>query len=185
VRSTRLHGLSLLALVVLAVLPCTAGGASAPAVPTPRVTVITDSVGGVLWWVSEAQSELGRGFDLRLETKTCRGLVSAGCYAYGEYPPSALPTIDEIGPDLGSLVVIDVGYNDLADGYQDGIDAIMRALTGFGVKRVVWVTLEQTQSTWSEINARIRAAPRRWPQLVVADWAAEAVGTHGSSTQIT
>jgi hypothetical protein len=39
------------------------------------------------------------------------------------------------------------------------------------VEHVIWVTLEETQEPWIENNAIIRAAPSRWPQLVVADWA--------------
>src|SRR5262249_8110125 len=37
-------------------------------------------------------------------------------------------------------------------------------------KRVVWVTLEEAEDPWLAINDQIRAAPARWPQLVVADW---------------
>jgi hypothetical protein len=52
----------------------------------------------------------------------------------------------------------------------------MRALLAAGVRRVVWVTLEEAQERWALINARIRAAPNRWPQLVVADWAEASAG---------
>ena len=76
-----------------------------------------------------------------------------------------------LGQELGDLVVVDVGYNDLAQGYAEGLDTVMAALVGAGVERVIWVTLSESQSTWVEINDQIRAAPARWPQLVVADWA--------------
>jgi hypothetical protein len=137
----------------------------------PRVTMITDSVGGVLFWASSARDELAEGLDFHLETKTCRKLVSPGCYAYDEVPPSALETIQKLGPDLGHLVVIDVGYNDFAEGYDKGIDIIMGALAAAGVERVVWVTLHHRVG----IDEQIRAALARWPQLVVADWAPVAV----------
>jgi hypothetical protein len=139
--------------------------------PLPRVTLITDSVGGVLFWAGDARAELGQGLDLRLETKTCRKLIAAGCYAYGETPPSALETIQTLGAELGPLVVIDIGYNDRPDEYAVGLDMVMRALLDAGVKQVIWVTLEETEDVWLENNAIIRDAPRRWPQLVVADWA--------------
>jgi hypothetical protein len=139
--------------------------------PLPRVTLITDSVGGVLFWAADARAELGQGLDLRLETKTCRKLVAIGCYAYGETPPSALETIQTLGAELGPLVVIDVGYNDRPDEYAVGLDMVMRALLDAGVKQVIWVTLEETEDVWLENNAIIRDAPKRWPQLVVADWA--------------
>jgi hypothetical protein len=137
----------------------------------PRVTMITDSVGGVLFWATQQRNRLGEGLDLRLETKTCRKLVAPGCFAYDEVPPSALATIEQLGPDLGQLVVVDVGYNDLADGYASDIDVVMKALAGAGVEHVVWVTLEESQDSWARINDDIRAAAKRWPQLVVADWA--------------
>jgi hypothetical protein len=138
----------------------------------PRVTMVTDSVGGILFWVSSARDELAEGLDFHLEVKTCRKLVSPGCYAYDEVPPSALETIQKLGPDLGHLVVIDVGYNDVAEGYDKGLDSIMGALAAAGVERVVWVTLHNRAG----IDEQIRAAPARWPQLVVADWAPVAAG---------
>jgi hypothetical protein len=152
-------------------------GAAAPAnsadvVPPNRVTVITDSVGGVLYWVTEARARFARGLDLDLETKTCRKLVDPGCAAYDDpSPPSALETIVARGAQLGPTVVIDVGYNDRADVYGLQLDEVMRALLDAGVHHVVWVTLNEAQESWALINAEIRAAPARWPQLIVADWA--------------
>jgi hypothetical protein len=153
--------------------PTGSGRASglAPGTPPPRVTMITDSVGGVLFWATQQRDRLAVGLDFRLETKTCRKLVAPGCFAYDEVPPSALATIERLGPELGKLVVVDVGYNDLAEAYASDIDVVMRALAGAGVERVVWVTLLESQETWARINDDIRAAARRWPQLVVADWA--------------
>jgi hypothetical protein len=168
-------------LPALAVLVLAGAGAEASAgpaaVPPNRVTVITDSVGGVLFWATEARVTFARGLDLDLETKTCRKLVDPGCPAYDDpAPPSALETIESRGPELGATVVIDVGYNDQADPYGDHLDDVMRALLAAGVRRVVWVTLEEAQERWALINARIRAAPNRWPQLTVADWAQASAG---------
>lgn len=137
----------------------------------PRVTMITDSVGGVLFWVASQRERLAQGLDFRLEAKTCRKLVSPGCYAYEEVPPSVLETVAKLGPELGHLVIVYVGYNDVAESYADGLDTVMGALTAQGVERVVWVTLHESQQTWAQINDQIRAGPKRWPQLVVADWA--------------
>ena len=52
----------------------------------------------------------------------------------------------------------------------------MRALVAAGVQHVVWVTLEETQGVWKATNEVIRAAPTRWPQITVADWAPVAAG---------
>jgi hypothetical protein len=168
-------------LTAVAVLAIASGGAAASAnpadkVPENRVTVITDSVGGVLFWATDARTKLARGLDLDLETKTCRKLVDPGCPAYDDpAPPSVLDTIVSRGAQLGRTVVIDVGYNDQADAYAEHLDEVMRALVAAGARQVVWVTLEEAQESWALINARIRAAPQRWPQLVVADWAQAAV----------
>ena len=150
--------------------------ATTPETSPPRVTMITDSVGGVLFWAAPERAKLAGGLDFRLETKACRKLVSVGCYAYDEVPPSALETIEKLGPELGDLVIVYVGYNDLSWGYAEGLDRVMSSLLAVGVKRVVWVTLHESQVTWAEINDQIRAAPARWPQLVVADWAPVAAG---------
>lgn len=146
-------------------------------VPLPRVTMITDSVGGVFFWATGPRDAFAKNFDLDLEVKTCRKLVSPGCPAYGDpHPASALATIGALGDQIGSIVVIDVGYNDFADTYGAGLDEVMSALRDAGVSHVIWVTLEETQSAWIAINEQIRAAPTRWPQLTVADWATVAAG---------
>ena len=137
----------------------------------PRVTMITDSVGGALYPGSLERETLAHGLDFRLEDAPCRKLVSSGCPSDEGVPPSVLDTIAKLGPGLGQLVVVDVGYNDFAEGYDAGLDAVMQALRGTGVQRVVWVTLRESQAPWPEINAQIRAAAARWPQLTVADWA--------------
>jgi hypothetical protein len=144
---------------------------AAPPPALPQVTLITDSVGGVLYWAGAARDEFAQGLDLRLETRACRKLVTEGCWAYGERPPSALDTIRSLGAELGPLVVIDVGYNDRPDEYAADLDTVMQALVAASVQHVIWVTLEETEDPWIANNAAIREAPKRWPQLVVADWA--------------
>lgn len=172
-------GLCLAAVLVLALAGSGAGtAADAPgSVPANRVTVITDSVGGVLYWVTRARENLARGLDLDLETKTCRKLLGPGCPAYGDpSPASALETIEALGRELGPTVVIDVGYNDDARLYGGELDTVMEALVAAGVQHVVWVTLEEVKDVWVAINAEIRAAPKRWRQLSVADWASASAG---------
>jgi len=146
-------------------------GASGAAVSAaPRVTLVADSVGGVLFWQQHARDDLARGIDLRIDVRTCRRLVTDGCLYAGERPPSALDAIRALGPALGQVVVLDVGYNDAPDGFEAGIDRVMGALVAAGVDRVVWVTLRERRPSWAEINGRIREARTRWPQLVVGDW---------------
>ena len=160
-----------LALAAFALVFATSGAAGAPA-PSPRVTMITDSVGGALYWLTDARESLASGFDLDLETKTCRKLVEPGCGAYGDpTPPSALDTIHALGSQLAPIVVIDVGYNDQADTYAAGLDEIMQAAVAAGAQHVIWLTLEEREGVWTQSNKEIWAAAARWPQLTVADWA--------------
>ena len=142
-----------------------------------HVTLITDSVGGVLFWATGPREQLAQDIDLDLQVKTCRKLTAPGCPAYGDdAPESALATVRRLGSSLGRTVFIDVGYNDFSSGYAEGLDEVMTALVAAGVERVGWITLEEFQGTWKEINDVIRAAPERWPQLTVVDWAAVSAG---------
>ena len=163
---------ALLAATVLAVL--VGWGTSGAAVTAaPRVTLVADSVGGVLFWQTHARDDLGRGIDFRIDIRTCRRLVTDGCVYAGERPPSALDAIRDLGPALGQVAVVDVGYNDAPNGFDDGIDRVMAALVAAGVDRVVWITLRERRPSWAEINDEIRDARKRWPQLTVGDWELE------------
>lgn len=166
---------SLISALVVVALAVGVGGVVAPvdarsAAKAPRVTVVADSVGGALVWMGEARAILSRGIDLELEIATCRKLVEPGCSYQGGRPPSALEAIRAREASLGRVVVMNVGYNDVAAGYGDGIDRVMRALEARQVERVVWVTLREQRPSYPAINDAIRAAARRWPELVVADW---------------
>jgi len=163
---------ALLAATALAVL-VGASTSDAAVAAAPRVTLISDSVGGVLFWQHDALDELARGIDLRVDIRTCRRLVTDGCVYSGERPPSALDAIRDLGPALGQVAVVDVGYNDAPSGFAAGIDRVMRALLDAGVDQVVWITLRERRPSWAEINDQIRQAPKRWPQLTVGDWELE------------
>jgi hypothetical protein len=169
------NGLPCLVILLLLALAGSANGSASPNVlesPHNRVTLISDSVAGVLYWVPPARDELARGLDLDLQNKGCRKLVDPGCPQPGEpHPPSVLATIEELGGQIGPTVVIDVGYNDLWSTYGDELDTVMKALVAVGVQHVVWVTLEEFRDPWIGINKAIRVAPKRWSQLIVADWA--------------
>ena len=165
-------------LVLAAVAAACAGPGSgdAQAAP-PHVTMITDSVAGVLLSTPAALQTLGEGLDLQIFSQPCRKLVDPGCPApNSDTPPSALATIQDFGTQLGPEVVMEVGYNDFYDAFAGGFDEVMGALVDAGVQHVVWVTLVENQGTWAQINQVIRAGPARWPQLTVADWAPVAAG---------
>jgi hypothetical protein len=154
-----------------------AGAPPSPSPPPTRVTVLADSVGGILFWDAAAREVLARRLDLHVEQQSCRKLTEPGCPAYGvDAPESTLAAVERLGVELGPIVVVNVGYNDNADGYGDRLDRVLAALVAAGVQRVIWVTLEEREGVWAQIDEQIRAAPARWPQLAVADWARASAG---------
>jgi hypothetical protein len=125
-------------------------------------------------YVPAARRYLGKGVDLHSDAVVCRRLVAASCVFQGSKPLTVLELVSAEGRTLGPVVVINVGYNDWTAVYD--VDRVMRALTFAGVRSVIWVTLRQTTSNYAGNNNRIRAAARRWKQLVVADWNAYSSG---------
>jgi hypothetical protein len=76
------------------------------------------------------------------------------------------------GPELGDVVVLDLGYNDSSDPavFRGRIDDAMAALAA--VPRVLWLN----QHDWggrAAMNAELAAAATRHPNLDVIDWNAE------------
>jgi hypothetical protein len=153
--------------VLLAASPATAA-------TKPRVTVIGDSVQASFGYVPKAVRRLGRGFDLKMDAVVCRRLISASCTYNGVTPKTALQVVQSKGRALGSVVVMNVGYNEASGSYD--VNAVMRALRRAGVDHVVWVTLREKRSVYPAINDRIRQAAGRWKRFSVADWNAISAG---------
>jgi lysophospholipase L1-like esterase len=161
--------------VAVAVALLSVAAASAGESGKVRITVIGDSITASFDYVPAARLYLGKGFDLRADAVVCRRLVAASCAFQGATPATALDLISAHGHELGSVVVINVGYNDWAAAYD--VDRVMRALKGAGVRTAIWVTLRETTTNYAQNNARIRGASRRWRgSLVVADWNAYSRG---------
>ena len=58
------------------------------------------------------------------------------------------------------MVVVDVGYNDRAEGYAANLESVMAAVVAAGVQHVIWVTLRETEAQWVQINEQIRCRER-------------------------
>lgn len=164
--------IGILSAVIASVLAVT--GPAVAAEKPPRVTVIGDSVQASFGYVPRAVSRLGKGFDLKMDARVCRRLISSSCSYNGSTPETALQVIRRKGGALGSVVVMNVGYNEGSSGYD--VNAVMRALRRAGVDHVVWVTLREQRSVYTSINGRIRQADGRWKLLTVADWNAASAG---------
>ena len=152
-------------------------GTTAAATKTPvRVTFVGDSVPASIMYSPRAKSILARGLATRLDLRVCRRLATASCSYQGSAPTSALQSVQSLGRALGDVLIVDVGYNESASGYREGIDRVMRAARAQGASGVVWVLLRETRDIYRQTNAVIRAAQKRWPQLLVADWNAYSRG---------
>lgn len=179
-RARRRHGSAALvaAVAVIAALVAAAGTSASPAAAAakPRVTVIGDSIMASFAYVPRATRRLGAGLDLRIDARVCRRLVAPSCSHQGVTPQTALELVRARGSALGRVVVVNVGYNDDSSRYTADLDATMTALRRAGVMRVIWVTLREQRSVYVATNSVIRAAPRRWKVLRIADWNAASRG---------
>lgn len=173
----RLGSAALAAVALVAVLVA-AGTPASPAAATakPRVTLVGDSITASFAYVPRAAKLLGAGLDLRVDAKVCRRLVAPSCTYQGVTPQTALELVRSRGAALGRVVVVNVGYNDDSSRYTADLDTTMKALRRAGVTRVIWVTLREQRSVYVATNSVIRAGPRRWKGLQIADWNAASRG---------
>lgn len=170
--------------VALLILACVVGASSAGASPASTkapipVTFVGDSISASISYVPTAQRQLKRGLAVRLDVEVCRRLVQPSCSFQGTTPTTGLQAVQSYGRSLGKVLVVKVGYNEDGRGYGSGIDRVMRAALAQGVRGVVWVTLRESggyASLYRRTNSVIRRAPKRWPQLLVADWSAYSAG---------
>jgi hypothetical protein len=141
-----------------------------------RVTLVGDSVADALAYMPAAEHEFGRGFDVHFDLRVCRRLAVRGCPYRGTTPSSALDVVSSSGVHLGPVLVVDVGYNDDPAQYRRGMDDLVETAGALGVKRIVWVTLRESQPIYRQTNAVIRSEAKRFPQIDVADWNASSAG---------
>ena len=177
-RTTSSHSTLLAAALAAVLLAAAALAGAATAAPRKAVgvTFVGDSVPASITYTPQARAILARGLDLRLDLRVCRRLVTESCSYQGAAPPTALQSVEAVGSRLGDVLIVDVGYNESAVGYPQGIDRIMRVAKAQGAVGVVWVTLRETRDIYRQTNDAIRAAQKRWPQLQVADWNAYSRG---------
>jgi hypothetical protein len=175
--TTSFRALLAACLAVAALAAAILAGTTTAATGAPvRVTFVGDSVPASIMYSPRAKSILARGLATRLDLRVCRRLATASCSYQGAAPTSALQSVQSLGRSLGDVLIVDVGYNESASGYREGIDRVMRAARAQGATGVVWVLLRETRDIYRETNAVIRAAQKRWPQMLVADWNAYSRG---------
>ena len=135
-----------------------------------RVTVFGDSAATAIAYVPSAQRILARGVDLRLELATCRRLGDASCPYDGIRPPNVIERATQLGPELGPVVVVAVGYNDDEAHDAEHIDDAMAVVRQAGVQHVLWATLRASRHSYVNMNDMIVAAAQKYPEITVLDW---------------
>jgi hypothetical protein len=135
-----------------------------------KFTFIGDSKAAGIEFSKKAKRLLRRGHDVRRDLKVCRRLVAPSCAYQGVVPLTALEAVRHYGTDLGTVLVIDVGYNDSSSTYRRHLNRVMRAALDRGVEGVVWVNLKAVRSDYRRINRIIKRARERYQRLYLANW---------------
>ena len=155
-----------IALYALLQVSLATGSASA----ATRVTVFGDSAATAMAYDPDARRTLGRGIDVRLELAACRRVGDASCPYDGVRPPNVIERATQLGSELGSVVVVIVGYNDYEANYAGNIEQALSVFGKAGVQRVLWLTLRESRQSYASMNDMIRDAARRHPEVTVVDW---------------
>ncbi len=149
---------ALLTLTVWLVAPLRARAQAPAQMPALRVSMYGDSV---LLGAREELLAQFAGQPVTVDAVENRSLLGA------------ITLLQNAGPALGDVVVLDLGYNDAADPtvFRGRIDGAMAALTG--VKRVLWLNQHDWGPGRAGMNAELTAAAARYPNLEIIDWNAE------------
>ncbi|HXV96052.1 MAG TPA: SGNH/GDSL hydrolase family protein [Gaiellaceae bacterium] len=161
---------TLLLVTVLATL--VALGPAAGSAGAVKLTFIGDSKAAAIEYSTQAKRLLARGHTVRRDLKVCRRLVAQGCVYQGVRPLTALQAVRYYGTGLGTVLVVDVGYNDSSATYRKQMETVVRAAKTRGVKGIVWVNLRVVPAhpDYRKINAIIAEVATRRPIIYVANW---------------
>jgi hypothetical protein len=168
------RGVTSAVVALVAALGLVAGAQGNGAAPPVRVTVFGDSAATAMAYDPDAKRVLGRGIDLRLEVAACRRLGDTSCPYDGVRPPNVIDRATALGPEMGSVVVVIVGYNDFEANYADNIEQALAAFRKGGVEHVVWLTLRAERQSYLSMNGMIAAAAQKHAEMTVVDWNAQA-----------
>jgi hypothetical protein len=145
-------------------------GAQAAGDRPPQVTVIGDSVLTGVIWNAQPLAILQGGLRMRLDIGICRRLTGLSCPFEGGNVSTLLDVVHTLGPQLGKVVLVEVGYNDDHDTFAQNVEVSINALLQAGVTRILWANLHGFSQQWLDMNAVLDAAARRHPELTIIDW---------------
>jgi hypothetical protein len=166
----RLSAAAVALLATVASTGLSSGGARA-ASPGPRVSVISDSIlTAVTWSTGPAQALLTDGLDMQIDAGVCRRLNGESCEFNGGKVPTTLSVINRWITQLGSIVVIVDGYNDIPANFAGDVELTLDTLRDHNVQHVLWVDLRESRPEFAAKNAVLFAAAKQHPELRVLDW---------------
>jgi len=148
-----------------------------------RVGLIGDStLSGVRW--ADRYGALER-FSARFDAESCRRTVERSCWSREQLrPTNAMTTLRDHAGQWGEVLVMMTGYNDSADGFVEGVRAILDEARVQGIATVLWLSLRTEGVDYEEPLHRANGASYRGANrslyalasesdgfLQVADWA--------------
>ncbi|MDX6475240.1 MAG: hypothetical protein QOH95_751, partial [Gaiellaceae bacterium] len=154
---------------LIATLAGLATGTAARGEP-PQVTVIGDSVLTAVIWNDKPLATIQQGLDMRLDIGVCRRLAGVSCPYEGGNVPTLLDVVHGLGPNLGKVVLVEMGYNDDAATFAQNVEASIAALLRGGAQRILWANLRGFSQHWIDMNDVLDEAAHRHPELTIVDW---------------
>jgi hypothetical protein len=175
--------------VVRAVLLASLSAVAALSVPQPaltaasaqpdRVTVIGDSILTAVQWNPQPLAILEHGLpQIDLQIAICRRLTGNSCPFDGDRPSNLVDLVDSLGDEIGSTVVVEVGYNDPAQGFAAAVDDSVQALLAAGVQRILWVNYHDWVPQYTQLNAILAQVLAKYPQVTIVDWQADSLNRY-------
>ena len=165
---TRAFFAALIGAVVLA-------SGSAAADPSRSILVIGDSIATGVRWHPSAVDVLTNGLEVDWEIAVCRTVSGVSCPYEGARPLTVVELVQSLG-QVPPIVVVEAGYNDPPSTFAASIDEAMTELVAEGAQHVLWLTLRAARGPFPTLNALLREATIRWPQLELVDWDRASVG---------
>ncbi len=167
----RFHARLLLPLAVaLSLVP-----AATADVGDPPVTVISDSVLTSVVWHQQNLDVLAQGLDLDLHVAVGRRLGGTSITFEGAAAPTLLDLVPTL-PAIGPRVLVEMGYNDDPAAFRAEAEQAIELLLARGAHSILWPTLFESRAAFASMNRDLRALALIHPELILADWNAEAQG---------
>jgi hypothetical protein len=153
--------------------------AAAASAQQNQVTVIGDSILTAVEWYSQPRSILEQGLPgVDLQIAVCRRLTGISCPFDGERPPNLVVVVQGLGGEIGSTVVVEVGYNDPEEGFAAAVEASVQSLLAAGVHRILWVNYHDWVPPYAQLNAILAQVVARYPQVNIVDWQADSLNRY-------